>query len=128
MAPVNLCQDNKLETPKYSRFAWSLTHCPNLTDCEISSLQLSTDHSRQKTTRITCSELLNLKIKVICLPAKVDYYRTAKNCNSRRATYGEPQPSLANKGEEPSVTEEKGELGGAVINKDSIGGHWEFEV
>ena len=37
--------------------------------------------------------------------------------------YGKPQASLENKGEEHPFLEEKGELGGAVINEESIGGN-----
>ena len=35
---------------------------------------------------------------------------------------------LRTKGEEHCFIEEKGELEGAVINKESIGGDWEFEM
>ena len=54
-------------------------------------------------------------------------FETAKNCNLGQAIYGKPQASLENR-EVFSFIEEKGELGGAVINKESIGGNWEFEV
>ena len=54
------------------------------------------------------------------------YSGTTKNHNSGVAIYGEPLASLENKGEETSLTEEKGELEGAVINKEPIGGNWEF--
>lgn len=42
--------------------------------------------------------------------------------------YGKPQASLENKGEEHPFLEEKGELGGAVTNKEFIGGNQAFEV
>ena len=32
------------------------------------------------------------------------------------------------RGEEDSFIKERGKLGGAVINKDSSGGNWEFQV
>lgn len=56
------------------------------------------------------------------------YLRAAKNCNSRYTICGVPQVSSENKGEELSFIEEKEELGGAVLNKESFGGNWELEV
>lgn len=41
MAP-DICQDNKVEACKYSRFVWGYTHFPNLADYEQGSLWLST--------------------------------------------------------------------------------------
>ena len=39
-----------------------------------------------------------------------------------------PQASLENKGGESPFLEERGELGGAVVNRKSIGVNWEIEV
>ena len=61
------------------------------------------------------------------MSAKWVYSRTTKNCKLGHATYGKSQTSPENKGEEHSFIE-KGELGGAVINKVSTGGNWEFKV
>ena len=62
------------------------------------------------------------------LPTKWAYSGRAKNCHWGHAIYGGPQASLENTGEKPSFLEEKGELGRAVINEDSIGGSWDFKV
>ena len=53
------------------------------------------------------------------------YSGRAKNCNLGHAICSEPQASSENKEEEPSFIE-KGELEGAVINKEAIGGNWKF--
>ena len=62
------------------------------------------------------------------LPTKWAYLGTAKNCNWVHAIYGEPQASLENIGEKRSFLEEKGKLGRAVMNEESIGGSWDFKV
>jgi len=52
---------------------------------------------------------------------------TAKNYNSENAVIGKPQARPENQGGEHAFIVEKGELGGAVINKEPIGGDEEFE-
>ena len=46
----------------------------------------------------------------------------------RTHNYGEPHASPVKKKKGDSFIEEKGKLGGAVKNKKSIGGNWDFEV
>ena len=46
----------------------------------------------------------------------------------RTGNYGGPCASPVRQWRRNSFTEEKGKLGGAVLNKKSIGGNWEFEV
>ena len=50
-----------------------------------------------------------------------------KQLQFRTGNYGEPRASSILKGKQ-TLIEEKGKLGGALINKDFIGGNWEFEV
>lgn len=38
------------------------------------------------------------------------------------------EPQSENKGKNHSFIEEKGDLGGAVINEESFGGSWKFKV
>ena len=53
---------------------------------------------------------------------------TAKNYNSGNAAIGKPQARPENQGGEHTFIVEMGELRGAVINKESIGGDKEFEL
>ena len=48
---------------------------------------------------------------------------TAKTYNSGNAVIGKPQARRENQGGEHAFVVEMGELGGAVINKESIGGN-----
>ena len=51
------------------------------------------------------------------LPTKWAYLGRAKNCHWGHAIYGGPQASLEKKRRENSSVEEKGELGGAILNR-----------
>ena len=53
---------------------------------------------------------------------------TAKTYNSGNAVIGKPQARRENQGGEHAFVVERGELGGAVINKESIGGNEKLEV
>ena len=54
-------------------------------------------------------------------------FRSNKELQFRTCSYGDPQASLVKLRRGNSFIE-KGNLGGTVINKKSIGGNWEFEV
>lgn len=65
--------------------------------------------------------LSSLKIEIAsCLPAKWINLGIAENCNLGQASYA--------KEEEDSPIEKRGDLGGTVLNKMSIGGKWVFPV
>ena len=53
---------------------------------------------------------------------------SSKELQFRICNYGKPHASLVKQRTGHSFLEEKGKLGGAVLNKQSIGGNWEFKV
>ena len=61
----------------------------------------------------------------VILPAEWIYLGMAKNCNSGHPICGELHASLEKQRREMFFYEVGG---GAVVNKESIGGDWEFKV
>ena len=71
-------------------------------------------------------EFVNLKQSVIFYQQN-RFIWDSKELQLRTCNHGEPHASLV-KQKMKLFYREKGKLGGAVINKKSIGGNWEFEV
>ena len=68
--------------------------------------------------------LFSIPLDIFCWPKTIKqqngFIWEQQNCNPGLVIYGEPQASLEDKREQDSSIEEKGELGGAVINRV----HW----
>lgn len=70
----------------------------------------------------------DLKLPNSYFTNKTGLFVNSKDLHFRTCSLLELQAPPGNRGEEHSFIEEKGEWGKAVINKEPIGGNWEFEV